>query len=224
MGVVENSKERRRGTMKGSLIVVAFFVLGLFVGHSSCLPSWFMSSQTSFVALCALLLFVGMGIGLNPNMMRDIRSLSPRLALLPLVTILGSWMGAVVAYVVMSSDLCTLFQQRSLTSCLAVDSGFAYYSLSSIFITEYRGAELGTIALLANIVREMITLLLAPMLAKRFGPLAPITAGGATTMDTTLPIIAQASGQKYVALSIYHGFVTDFSVPFLVTMWCTIGA
>ena len=210
--------------MKGSLIVVAFFVLGLFVGHSSCLPSWFMSSQTSFVALCALLLFVGMGIGLNPNMMRDIKSLSPRLALLPLVTILGSWMGAVVAYVVMSSDLCTLFQQRSLTSCLAVDSGFAYYSLSSIFITEYRGAELGTIALLANIVREMITLLLAPMLAKRFGPLAPITAGGATTMDTTLPIIAQASGQRYVALSIYHGFVTDFSVPFLVTMWCTIGA
>lgn len=224
MGVVENSKERRRGTMKGSLIVVAFFVLGLFVGHSDCLPSWFMGSQTSFVALCALLLFVGMGIGLNPNMMRDIKSLSPRLALLPLVTILGSWMGAVVAYVVMSSDLCTLFQQRSLTSCLAVDSGFAYYSLSSIFITEYRGAELGTIALLANIVREMITLLLAPMLAKRFGPLAPITAGGATTMDTTLPIIAQASGQKYVALSIYHGFVTDFSVPFLVTMWCTIGA
>ena len=210
--------------MKGSLIVVAFFVLGLFVGHSDCLPSWFMSSQTSFVALCALLLFVGMGIGLNPNMMRDIKSLSPRLALLPLVTILGSWMGAVVAYIVMSSDLCTLFQQRSLTSCLAVDSGFAYYSLSSIFITEYRGAELGTIALLANIVREMITLLLAPILAKRFGPLAPITAGGATTMDTTLPIIAQASGQKYVALSIYHGFVTDFSVPFLVTMWCTIGA
>ena len=115
--------------MKGSLIVVAFFVLGLFVGHSGCLPSWFMSSQTSFMALCALLLFVGMGIGLNPNMMRDIKSLSPRLALLPLVTILGSWMGAVVAYVVMSSDLCTLFQQRSLTSCLAVDSGFAYYSL-----------------------------------------------------------------------------------------------
>lgn len=208
--------------MKGSLIVVAFFVLGLFVGHSDCLPSWFMSSQTSFVALCALLLFVGMGIGLNPNMMRDIKSLSPRLALLPLVTILGSWMGAVVAYIVMSSDLCTLFQQRSLTSCLAVDSGFAYYSLSSIFITEYRGAELGTIALLANIIREMITLLLTPLIAKRFGPLAPISSGGATTMDTTLPIITQTVGQRYVALSIYHGFVTDFTVPFVVTMWCSL--
>ena len=115
-----------------------------------------------------------------------------------------------------------MLHHRQLTDCLAIDSGFAYYSLSSIFITEYRGAELGTIALLANIIREMITLLLTPLIAKRFGPLAPISSGGATTMDTTLPIITQTVGQHYVALSIYHGFVTDFTVPFLVTLWCTI--
>ena len=24
-------------------------------------------------------------------------------------------------------------------------------------------------------------------------------------------------------LIIYHGFVVDFSVPFLVTMWCVVG-
>ena len=120
------------------------------------------------------------------------------------------------------SSICTIFQPRNITDCLAVDSGFAYYSLSSIFITEYRGAELGTIALLANIIREMITLLLTPLLAKWFGPLAPISSGGATTMDTTLPIITQTVGQRYVALSIYHGFVTDFTVPFLVTMWCML--
>lgn len=75
---------------------------------------------------------------------------------------------------------------------------------------------------LANIIREMITLLLTPLLAKWFGPLAPISSGGATTMDTTLPIITQIVGQRYVALSIYHGFVTDFTVPFFVTMWCTL--
>lgn len=75
---------------------------------------------------------------------------------------------------------------------------------------------------LANIIREMITLLLTPLLAKWFGPLAPISSGGATTMDTTLPIITQTVGQRYVALSIYHGFVTDFTVPFVVTMWCTL--
>ena len=200
--------------MKGSLIVVVFFVLGLLAGRMEVAPAWLLDSRVSFVALCGLLLFVGMGIGLNPDMKKEVRSLNPRLALLPVVTILGSWMGALTAWLLM---------HRSLTDCLAVDSGFAYYSLSSIFITEYRGAELGTIALLANIIREMLTLLGAPLMAKLFGPLAPISAGGATTMDTTLPIISQTVGQRYVALTIYHGFVVDFSVPFLVTWWCMMG-
>lgn len=199
--------------MKGSLIVVGFFVLGLMAGRMEMVPAWLLDSRVSFVALCGLLLFVGLGIGLNPDMKREVRSLNPRLALLPIVTILGSWMGALAAWLLM---------HRSLADCLAVDSGFAYYSLSSIFITEYRGAELGTIALLANIIREMLTLLGAPLMAKLFGPLAPISAGGATTMDTTLPIISQTVGQRYVALTIYHGFVVDFSVPFLVTWWCMI--
>lgn len=208
--------------MKGSLIVVAFFVLGVLAGRSGGMPEWMLSSGTSFVALCALLLCVGISIGLNPDMKSDIKSLNPRIALLPVATILGSWMGAAAAYLLMNNDVCSVLHHRQLTDCLAVDSGFAYYSLSSIFITEYRGAELGTIALLANIIREMITLLLTPLLAKWFGPLAPISSGGATTMDTTLPIITQTVGQRYVTLSIYHGFVTDFTVPFVVTMWCTL--
>lgn len=208
--------------MKGSLIVVAFFVLGVLAGRSGSMPAWMLSSGTSFVALCALLLCVGISIGLNPDMKSEIKSLNPRLALLPVATILGSWMGAMAAFFLMNNDVCSLLHHRQLTDCLAVDSGFAYYSLSSIFITEYRGAGLGTIALLANIIREMITLLLTPLLAKWFGPLAPISSGGATTMDTTLPIITQTVGQRYVALSIYHGFVTDFTVPFVVTMWCTL--
>ena len=208
--------------MKGSLIVVAFFVLGVLAGRSGSMPEWMLSSGTSFVALCALLLCVGISIGLNPDMKSEIKSLNPRLALLPVATILGSWMGAMAAFFLMNNDVCSLLHHRQLTDCLAVDSGFAYYSLSSIFITEYRGAELGTIALLANIIREMITLLLTPLLAKWFGPLAPISSGGATTMDTTLPIITQTVGQRYVALSNYHGFVTDFTVPFFVTMWCTL--
>ena len=115
-----------------------------------------------------------------------------------------------------------LLRHRLLTDSLAVGAGFGYYSLSSIFITEYRGAELGTVALLANICREILTLLSAPLLARWFGPLAPISAGGATTMDTTLPVIAQVSGQRFVIVSIYHGFLMDFSVPFLVTLFCSL--
>ena len=187
--------------MKGSLIIVGFFILGILAGNAGFVPQFVKDSDVSFMALCALLFCVGLGIGMNPNMKSDLRSINPRYALLPVVTVLGSWAGAAVVW-------------------LVVNRGFAYYSLSSIFITEYRGAELGTIALMTNIIREMITLLLSPLLARVFGPLAPITSGGATTMDTTLPIITQTVGERYVALSLYHGFVVDFSVPFLVTMWC----
>ena len=86
------------------------------------------------------------------------------------MTILGTLAG--------SAAVSLILTHRSLTDCLAVGSGFGYYSLSSIFITEYKGAELGTIALLANISREILTLLAAPLLVRWFGNLAPISAGG----------------------------------------------
>lgn len=212
-GLQGSSLLRGLKVMKGSLIVVGFFVIGLLGGIEKMVPAWLLDGDVSFVALCGLLLFVGLGIGQNPEMKKEVRSLSPRMALLPVVTIIGSWLGALLIWTVL---------HRTLSDCMAINSGFAYYSLSSIFITEYRGAELGTIALLANIIREMLTLLGAPLMARWFGPLAPISAGGATTMDTTLPILSQTVGQRYVALSIYHGFVVDFTVPFLVSWWCMI--
>lgn len=212
-GLQGSSLIRGLRVMKGSLIVVGFFVIGLLGGIEKMVPSWLLDGDVSFVALCGLLLFVGLGIGLNPEMKKEVRSLSPRMALLPVVTIIGSWLGALLIWTVL---------HRTLSDCMAINSGFAYYSLSSIFITEYRGAELGTIALLANIIREMLTLLGAPLMARWFGPLAPISAGGATTMDTTLPILSQTVGQRYIALSIYHGFVVDFTVPFLVSWWCMV--
>nr|WP_302195348.1 lysine exporter LysO family protein [uncultured Prevotella sp.] len=200
--------------MKGSLIVVGFFVLGVCLGRLDLAPALLMDSRVTFAALCCLLFCVGMSIGSNDNIVSEFRSLNPRLALLPVATILGSFAGSLVAWL--------FLQYRGITDCMAVGSGFAYYSISSIFITQYRGAELGTVALLANIYREILTLLIAPLLAKVFGPLAPISSGGATTMDTTLPIISQTCGQQYVVVSLFHGFVVDFSVPFLVTMWCML--
>ena len=53
--------------MKGSLIVVGFFVIGLLGGIEKMVPSWLLDGDVSFVALCGLLLFVGLGIGLNPD-------------------------------------------------------------------------------------------------------------------------------------------------------------
>jgi uncharacterized membrane protein YbjE (DUF340 family) len=200
--------------MKGSLIIVGFFVLGTIAGMCGWISASFQQSNLSFYALCALMFSVGLSIGNDPQTIRNFCALNPRLVFLPLMTILGTLAGA--------AAVSLLLPHRSLTDCMAVGSGFGYYSLSSIFITEYRGAELGTIALLSNISREIITLLCAPLLVRWFGNLAPISSGGATTMDTTLPIITRCAGQEFVIVSVFHGFVVDFSVPFLVTFFCSM--
>ena len=200
--------------MKGSRIIVGFFALGIVAGLLSIVPQSFVESDVSYYALCALMFCVGIGIGSDSGILSSFRKVNPRLMLLPLMTIFGTLAGTAAAAL--------LLPHRHLFDCMAIGSGFGYYSLSSIFITEYRGAELGTIALLANIMREILTLLCAPLFARWFGKLAPITMGGATTMDTTLPIITRASGQDFVVVSIFHGFCVDFSVPFLVTFFCSL--
>ena len=200
--------------MKGSLIIIAFFILGIACGIMHWLPDLKSLGNVSFLTLCALLFCVGITVGNNTTIIDTFRKLDRRLMLLPLMTIVGTLAATAVASIGLP--------HRSLTDCLAIGSGFGYYSLSSIFITQYRGPELGTIALLANIIREVFTLLGAPLLVKYFGPLSPISCGGATTMDTTLPIITRCSGQDFVILSLFHGFLVDFSVPFLVTFFCTL--
>lgn len=200
--------------MKGSLIIVGFFILGIVFGRLGWLEIGSLGFDVSFVALAMLMFCVGIGVGSDLGALRNLRTLDSRLLLLPLVTIIGTLAGCFL--------LALIMPRRDIPEVLAVGSGFGYYSLSSIFITQYKGAELGTVALLANISREIITLLGAPLLLRLAGPLAPISAGGATTMDTTLPIISNVSGKDFVILSIYHGFVVDFSVPFLVTFFCSI--
>lgn len=199
--------------MKGSLIIVGFFVLGIIVGLCDVIPDSFVNSDVSYYALCCLMFCVGISIGCDTSVLKSFKEVNPRLMMLPIMTILGTLAGCAAVSI--------LLGHRQLTDCLAIGSGFGYYSLSSIFITQYRGAELGTIALLANISREILTLLCAPLLTKYFGRLAPISVGGATTMDTTLPIITRYSGESFIIVSIFHGFCVDFSVPFLVTFFCS---
>lgn len=199
--------------MKGSIIIVLFLLVGILCGYYNLLPHTLTSGGWSFYALMALMFGVGLSIGNNPHLLRSFRHIKPILLLLPLATILGTLCAsAIVGY---------LLPKTSVAEGMAIGSGFGYYSLSAIFVSGYRGAEAGTMALLANIAREIIALLAAPLLVRYFGRLAPITVGGATTMDTTLPIIIRYSGADYTIVSIYHGFVVDLSVPFLVSFFCS---
>ena len=105
---------------------------------------------------------------------------------------------------------------------MAVGAGFGYYSLSSVFITQLHSQSLGVVALLSNIFREVATLLATPLLVSYFGKLAGIASGGATAMDTTLPVISRYSGQSYAIIAVFSGIVLTILVPFLVTFILTV--
>jgi uncharacterized membrane protein YbjE (DUF340 family) len=199
--------------MKASLIILSFFAVGLLLGIYRIFPVQWLEYEFSFYVLCALMFSVGFSIGHQPQTVKQFKNIPIRIVFLPLTTIVGTLAGALVV---------VFLTKHSVADVLAVASGMGYYSLSSILITQYKGIELGTIALLANIFREVLALLLAPFLVKYFGKLAPIAAGGATTMDTTFPGIVRYSGKEFSIVSIYHGFITDLSVPFLVTLSCSL--
>ena len=200
--------------LRGSLVIVAFFVAGCLAGLFSALPFDVAGSRLSTYVLYALMFCVGITLGSDTALAGRVRRLDPRLALLPVMTAVGTLAGAALSTL--------LLPPLTAGDTMAVGAGFGYYSLSSIFIADFRGAELGTVALLCNVMRELFTLLAAPLVARWFGPLAAVSIGGATTFDTTLPIITQSAGKPYAVVSIFHGCVLDFSVPFLGTFFCTM--
>lgn len=208
--------------MRGSMIIVGAFVVGCFFGYAGLLPEWLREGNAAMWVLYALMLQVGIGIGSDPRLKEILHSLSPRLLLLPCATILGTLGASLIVSFVLS--------RWSVAEVLAAGCGMGYYSLSSILVTSLKeasigaaaAAELGTITLMANVMREMFTLLLAPLMVRYFSPAAPICAGGATTIDVTLPTITQYSGREWVFVAIVHGVLVDFSVPFLVSFFCAL--
>ena len=196
--------------MKNSIIIVLFFLAGLVFGIFAIFPETFSGNQMTLYVLYLLLFLVGIGVGANKHTLNLLRSVNLRIFLIPLSVILGTFLGTLV-YSWLDDSL-------TLRQCWAVGSGFGYYSLSSVLITEIAGESLGVIALLSNIIREILTLLLTPLLSRVFGRYAPISAGGATSMDTTLPMITRTIGTEYAAISVFSGLILTLLVPFLVPL------
>ena len=206
--------------MKNNLIVLAIFGIGCLAGAGfqpeADMHNW------SLCILYALMLQVGIGIGSNRSLQQELKKLSPKMLLVPAATITGT--------LAFSAAASLLLSQWSVFDCMAVGSGFAYYSLSSILIPLFKepsiglqlATELGTIALLSNIIREMMSLVGAPLIRKYFGQLAPISAAGVNSMDVLLPSITRCSGKEVMPIAIFHGILIDLSVPFFVNLFCNL--
>ena len=206
--------------MKNSIIVFLFFCAGCLLGFSGEIK--LDAHHISLYILYALMLQVGISIGSNKNLKQIVRQIRLKMLVIPLATIIGTLLFSALA--------CLLLSRWSVFECMAVGSGFAYYSLSSILITQFKepsiglqlATELGTIALLSNIIREMMALLGSPLIEKYFGKLAPISAAGVNSMDVVLPAITRYSGKEMIPVAILHGILIDFSVPLFVSFFCSL--
>ena len=67
---------------------------------------------------------------------------------------------------------------------IALSQGYGWYSMSGILFTKLHSTELGGIALLTDLFREIFAILLMYCLGWRF-PRSAISSAGATSMDIT---------------------------------------
>ena len=172
------------------------------------LPPVLTQYDLSTAALYFLMFMVGVSIGADEHVVAILKSVSFKIVLVPVAVVVGTIIGAfLVSFIIKGIDT---------KNVLAIGSGFGYYSLSSIFITKMSGNEMGVVALLANMIRELSTLMLAPLYVRLFGSLAPVAAAGATSMDTCLPIIMKYSGKQVAIVALFSGIALTIIVPFLV--------
>ena len=209
--------------MKSSLAILLFFLLGCVGGlyYTADFDLHLLSVDVLYV----LMLLLGINLGCNQDLKGFVRQFSQfsfKMLLVPLATMAGTFLFSAVAGFILS--------QWSVFDCMAVGSGFAYYSISSVLITQLKApsigmqlaTELGTIALLANIFREMTALVGAPFIRKYFGRLAPISAAGIGSADILLASISRYSGKDAIPLAILHGILINISVPFFVSLFCSL--
>ena len=196
--------------MKNSLIILACLVAGILAGILAMVPKGLLDLDPTVYALNILLFLVGVEIGANGRVWQIAKSQNAKIFLVPLSAVLGTFLGVAISSVFIPGV--------GIRESLAVGSGFGYYTLASVLIAEIGGKTLGVVALLSNIMREMATLLVAPLLAQHFGKLAPIVSGGATSMDTTLPIITRSVGTDFAIISVVNGVVLTLLAPLLITV------
>ncbi len=183
---------------------------GLGLGYAGFSPWGMAGENPGKYALYLLMLLVGISIGADSRSLQLLKSQGSKLLLIPLATILGTLIGVL--------PVAALFYDLSAGEALAIGAGFGYYSLSSIIISQLHSETLGVVALLSNVIREIITLVAAPAMVLIFGPLSPVSAAGATSMDTTLPVIITASGKDFAIIALFHGMVLTILVPLLVPL------
>lgn len=202
-----------RAQFKASITLLAIVAAGGAAGAAVPALEGFDFGRVTGWVLDALLFFVGIqfaqaGISLKSAFLR------PETIMIPLATAVGSLAGGLV--------LAPLFH-LAIGSALSLAAGFGWYSLAGVLIADLGDPGLGSAAFLANLFRESLALLTIPLLARTRYPYLAIGAGGATSMDVTLPIVEQCCGVEAVPVSFASGAILSLLVPVLVPLFYSLG-
>ena len=198
--------------LKEPLFFVGIVALGMTLRLTTNLFCWFQSSYVT-ILLMGMVFFVGMGMEQQQVGFKQIMA-HKELVLLPLYTIGGSFLGSLFI------PLCTGF---TLKEALGMTSGFGWYSLSGVLISDLGYPLLGSISFLSNLLRETFSFFLIPLfgrMGKRYYYSAVCTAG-ATSMDVTLALLVSNFGSETIVSNIYHGVVMSLVVPLLIPLFFT---
>ncbi len=160
-------------------------------------------------ALDVMIFIAGIEIGSNRGILKRICNLhSALLALaIPLAVACGSICGAL---------LLGHIAGLSAYDSLLVGGGLGWYSFSSVVISAMYSTEIGTVAFLANMLREISGFFLIPLLVRvhKFLALAP---SGAATMDSGLPVVIKYTNLHVGMYSFINGLVLTLIVPVLIS-------
>ena len=187
-------------------------IIGILLGYFTKSYINFDISLLIQFGLYLLLFFIGIDIGKNDNILNDLKKLNKKVLFLPFITIISSLAGGAVASILLS---------LSVGESVAISAGMGWYSFSAIELSKV-SVELGGIAFLSNIFRELLAIFLIPVIAKKIGSFESVSVAGATAMDSVLPIINKSNPAEISIISFYSGLVISIVVPILIPILVNI--
>jgi len=198
--------------------IVAALVVGGAVGYvngnwGSAVVGSFVSNYVFTGALVLLLFVMGVVFGMDKESMGKMRRLGLRILAFPFAVALGSVLGGLVGGLVLGVNV---------TASMAVSAGYGWYTLAGPLTSQLFGAEWGALGFTVNFLRELVTIVTVSLTVK-VDKYAPIALGGATAMDTTLPVIVRYCGSDTLITAFSSGFTLSIIAPFSIMAIATIG-
>jgi uncharacterized membrane protein YbjE (DUF340 family) len=191
--------------------VIAALALGAVAGYLNnnflnAIPNALVSDQLFNLSLIVLLFVFGFSFGLDKDAMDKMKSTGPKILAFPLFVVLGSLLAGLVGGLILRIDV---------AGAMAVSAGYGWYTLSGPLIGQLFGTQLGTLGFVANFFRELLTITAIPLMVK-LDKYAPVASGGATTMDTTLPVIMRYCGGDMLITAFSNGLILTLIAPFTI--------